>query len=161
MLLKLRQEQLNRAAMAAGQDAADADAQVPEGMSWQDVAKLFFDPSDPLDWAALGGGFLFKAGKTALKLRKAKKLYDTINKARKIADAATDRVAGLKFAAGRNADMTGQLTACAYQNSFVAGTPILMADGTLRPIETGLQGRSRPRHRSRRRAPPWPGASPR
>ena len=138
VLLKLRQEQLNRAAIA-GQDAAAAEAEVPEGMTWQDVAKLFFDPTDPLDWASLGGGILFKAGKTALKVRKAKKLYDKINKARKIADAAKDRVAGLKFAAGRNADMAGQATACAY-NSFVAGTPILMADGTLRPIERVFKG---------------------
>jgi RHS repeat-associated protein len=141
VLLKLRQEQLNRAAMEAGQQAADAEANAPESMTWQDVAKIFFDPSDPLDWAALGGGFLFKAAKTALKLRKAKKLYDTINKARKLVDAAKDRVAGLKFAAGRNADLAGQLTACAYPgNSFVAGTPILMADGTLRPIEKVFKG---------------------
>ena len=76
VLLKLRQEQLNRAALRAGQDVADAEAGVPKGMTWQDVAKLFFDPSDPLDWASLGGGMLFKAGKTALKLRKAKKLYE-------------------------------------------------------------------------------------
>ena len=48
-------------------------------------------------------------------------------------------MAGLKFAAGRNADMAGQATACAY-NSFVAGTPILMADGTLRPIERVFKG---------------------
>ena len=140
VLLKLRQEQLNKMAMEAGQDAAQSERKVPSNMTWEDVAKLFFDPSDPLDWAALGGGFLFKAAKTALKLRKAKKLYDTINKARKIADAAKDRVAGLKFAAGRNADVTGALMACAYQNSFVAGTPILMADGSLRSIEKVFKG---------------------
>ena len=120
ILLKLRQEQLNEQALIAGQDASAAEAEIPAGMSWQDVAKLFFDPTDPLDWASLGGGFLFKAGKTALKIRKAKKLYDKINKARKFADAAKDRAGGLRFQAGPQRRHGGTGDGLAY-NSFVAG----------------------------------------
>ena len=139
VLYKLRQEQLNARASSAAEKAAAAEAKVPEGMTWEDYAKLVFDPSDPLDWASLGGGFIFKAGKTALKVRKAMKALQKFKKARKAADAFGDLAAGRKFEAGRNADLAGQATACAY-NSFVAGTPILMADGTLRPIERVFKG---------------------
>jgi RHS repeat-associated protein len=139
VLYKLRQEQLNARASNAAEKAAAAEAKVPEGMTWEDYAKLVFDPSDPLDWASLGGGFIFKAGKTALKVRKAMKALQKFKKARKAADAFGDLAAGRKFEAGRNAELAGQATACAY-NSFVAGTPILMADGTLRPIERVFKG---------------------
>jgi hypothetical protein len=48
-----------------------------KSISVKDVTDIFFDPTDPIDYAALAGGPFVKAGLSA---KKAKKLYDGLQK---------------------------------------------------------------------------------
>ena len=48
-----------------------------ESISVKDVTDIFFDPTDPIDYAALAGGPFVKAGLSA---KKAKKLYDGLQR---------------------------------------------------------------------------------
>ena len=162
VLYKLRQEQLNATASIAAEKAAAAEAKVPEGMTWEDYAKLVFDPSDPLDWASLGGGFIFKAGKTALKVRKAMKALQKFKRrARPPTPSATGGGHEVRGRPQRRPRRPGdglRVQQLRRRHADPDGRRHAEAD------RTGLQGRARSRHRpedGRHRGPARHGVDPR
>jgi Flp pilus assembly pilin Flp len=87
-------------------------------------------------WTALTfvpvAGWLGKGGKAAKAANKARQLMERFRAFKRVGDAARRRAAALRERA-RLARERAQ-TLC-NTNSFVAGTPVLLADGTYKPIE--------------------------
>jgi len=77
------------------------DSPPQESISLKDVTDIFFDPTDPLDYAALGGGPFIKAGLSA---KKAKRLYDSLQRIRQ-----RKRQAQVDFKRGQAEDRVGEL----------------------------------------------------
>jgi hypothetical protein len=130
----------------AAQKAADKAAISPGNIMKQiiDLLKDFLGITDIQEcltkgkissclWAALDVGSLFfaalKIAKFGKAIKDALKLWKVFSKGRKAlerAKAATKRVREL---------LKKRELACALPNSFVAGTPVILADGRSRPIE--------------------------
>ena len=138
-LTAAQQDELTAKATRLAREAAAAEARAPDGPSWEDYAKLVFDWEDPADYiltgaSVFGVGAGAKTAKTIHKANKLRKKISAINKARKAVDKLSSATSNATRRAGENFRATMQLRQCAA-NSFVAGTPVLMADGTTKPIE--------------------------
>ncbi len=77
------------------------DSPPEESISVKDVTDIFFDPTDPVDYAALAGGPFIKAGLSA---KKAKRLYDSLQRIRQ-----RKRQAQVDFKRGQAEDRVGEL----------------------------------------------------
>jgi RHS repeat-associated protein len=138
-LYSMQQPQLNFRASQLARQLAAAQGRVPDAPGFWDFAKAVFDPTDPVDWLALGtswtgAGAAVKGAKTAHKVNKLRKAAQVATRAARAVDRLSSRAGAAVRNAAANFRVTSRLRQCAA-NSFSSGTPILMADGTRKPID--------------------------
>ncbi|HEX8051734.1 MAG TPA: LamG-like jellyroll fold domain-containing protein [Thermoleophilaceae bacterium] len=139
VIIEQDQAKLNRRVQALQAAVGPLEAAQPKKPGFWDYAKVVFDPTDPLDilltaasaiptgatQGAKGAKIALKGAKLAARVAKAGKVGKALSKVRTLLAGAVSR-------AGDNASLVNRLRQCG--NSFTARTPVVMADGSRKPI---------------------------